>query len=607
MRAMYKKYLQNKSFSRMILLFAFITVTTIIAFSYLMYDFMSQSIIRSELDKQKKAMESVDVYLGGKYESAQSIITDVLSDNALNGSVTYLLRHPIEQYLKYRLDHFDISGAKASGDSIEYFRKKIEADHDIRNLILYSDEQQLLYAYNTQKTLKQYTAKAGLSYIPDAMAMGHNDVSVPNKWVRKLIGQQDPRLYAVDVPITDIITLKKIGQMVVYYNSDGLMKALSSYKNDLRGSLLVLTADGQVVFDSSGVYYGKKYPYAEKINNNAYQKVMLEEESYINMLASNKAGYRVVGITPISELAESYGVLKRTTIMISLICILVLILIPSVYVINYAKRTNQILRFMNLVKGGELTKRIQDTKEDELGQISRNFNDMLDELNRYIDSVYKAEIKQKHTELAALQARVNPHFLYNTLEVIRMRAISQGAGDVGEMIYSLSVLFKNTVQNKKVYTLKDELEVCRMFLELFRIRYKDKFAYTIECDKRLESVPIVKMLLQPLVENYIVHGIRTDRIDNAIAIRVKQDDPAFIHVLIEDNGKGMSSEQLAKVRRMLNQPEPHSESFGISSVYERLRLLFGDLYGIEMNSTENEGTEITLWFPTTGGKLTGDV
>ncbi|WP_308638289.1 sensor histidine kinase [Paenibacillus silvisoli] len=607
MRAMYAKYVQNKLFSRMILLFAFITVTTIIAFSYLMYNFMSQSIIRSELDKQMKAMESVDNYLGGKYESAQTVITDVLSDNALNGSVTYLLRHPIEQYVKYRLDHFDVSGAKTSGDSIEYFRKRIEADPDIQNLILYSDEEQQLYSFNRLKALRQYSAKSGLSYIPDAMAMGHNDVSVPNTWVRKLIGQQDPRLYAIDVPINDLITLKKIGQMVIYYNSDGLSKALSSYKNDLRGSLLVLTPDGHVIFDTSGVYYGKKYPYMSKIDNNAYQKVMLEEESYINMLASNKAGYRVVGITPIGELAESYSVLKRTTILISLICIFVLMLIPSIYVINYAKRINQILRFMNLVKNGELTKRIQDTKEDELGQISRNFNDMLDELNRYIDSVYKAEIKQKHTELAALQARVNPHFLYNTLEVIRMRAISQGAGDVGEMIYSLSVLFKNSVQNKSVYTLKDELEVCRMFLELFRIRYKDKFAYAITCDKQLESVPIVKMLLQPLVENYIVHGIRTDRFDNAISIRVKQDDAQFIHVQIEDNGKGMTGEQLAKLKRSMIQPEPNSESFGISSVKDRLRLLFGDQCGIELNSVENEGTSITLWFPANEGRLTDDV
>ena len=121
---------------------------------------------------------------------------------------------------------------------------------------------------------------------------------------------------------------------------------------------------------------------------------------------------------------------------------------------------------------------------------------MLDELSRYIDKVYKAEINQKNAELSALQARINPHFLYNTLEVIRMRALSQGAQDVGDMIYSLSMLFKNIVQHKSHYTLKDELEACRLYLELFRIRYKDKYIYKMHCEEQIKHVPMMKMSLR---------------------------------------------------------------------------------------------------------------
>lgn len=124
-------------------------------------------------------------------------------------------------------------------------------------------------------------------------------------------------------------------------------------------------------------------------------------------------------------------------------------MIPSLFISNFAKRMYGIIRFTRKVRGGDLAARIADPREDELGQISRSFNEMLDELNQYIERVYKAEIKQQQTELVALQARINPHFLYNTLEVIRMRAVSQGARDVGEMIYSLSVLFKSLVQQKK--------------------------------------------------------------------------------------------------------------------------------------------------------------
>lgn len=157
------------------------------------------------------------------------------------------------------------------------------------------------------------------------------------------------------------------------------------------------------------------------------------------------------------------------------------------FISSFAKRTHRIIRFTRKVKNGDLNARISDSREDELGQIAKSFNDMLDELNQYIDKVFKAEIKQKRTEIATLEARVNPHFLYNTLEVIRMRAVSSGAKDVGDMIYSLSVLFKSYVRPKARYTFKDELEACKMYLELFRIRYTDRFAYTIECEKELEN------------------------------------------------------------------------------------------------------------------------
>jgi two-component system sensor histidine kinase YesM len=221
---------------------------------------------------------------------------------------------------------------------------------------------------------------------------------------------------------------------------------------------------------------------------------------------------------------------------------------------------------------------------------------MLDDLNLYIDRVYKAEIKQKHTELAALQARINPHFLYNTLEVIRMRAISQGAQDVGEMIYSLSALFRTFVQQKTIYLLKDELEACRLYLELFRIRYKDKFSYEIECDLMLGGKQVLQMSLQPIIENYIVHGLRTDRTDNRIHIRALSSAKG-IHVRIEDNGHGITPDRLEEIRLEISPDAPEGESFGLRSVNERLKLLYGDEYGIELESQPEVGTIINVWLP----------
>ncbi|MCQ6559213.1 cache domain-containing sensor histidine kinase [Paenibacillus mendelii] len=604
-RMLYRQYLKNNMFFKLILLFACITILTIVTLSYFLYTNMTGSITRNELDKQKQAMESVDSFINGKFESVQAYVTDIYRDAPLSQNIYYLLKNPFDDYLKYRLDKYysdDVWTGLNNG--LEYFQRKLDRDADIQNLIVYSAERQYMYVYNQGAASRLIETNASRSYIPDVMAMETGSVTAPNPWIRQAIGQKDPEIYSVRTPINDMRTLKNIGQLVVYFNSEGIKRALTSFDEPLTGYVLVMSTDGQVIFDSSGRYYGGRYPYEDKIKS-LYETAMLEEESYVTTLTS-RTGYIVVGVAPKREIESAYHGLKRTIIMISAACILVAIILPALLVINLAKRTNNIIRFTRKVKSGEMTARIQDDREDELGQISRSFNEMLDELVRYINRVYKAEIKQKHTELAAIQARVNPHFLYNTLEVIRMRAISQGAKDVGEMIYSLSTLFKNLVRARSVYTLKDELEACRLYLELFRIRYKDKFTYEIIWDEQLADRQIMRMSLQPIIENYIMHGLRTESSDNLVTIRVTEDE-GILCIKVQDNGSGITEDKLESIRKSFIYPDPESGSFGLSSIQERHKLMYGSDSGIDIQSTVGEGTTVTFWFPAVEGDEAEDV
>jgi len=594
-KSLYRNYVKNNLFMKMILLFALITTVTIVTFSYFMFNVMSESIVRNELENQKKAIDSVNSYMTRKVESVESIILDVYRNEALSLHLTYFLQNPFEDYINYQLDQYTSSINIDMPKGLDYFENKVENDSDIENLLLYSSEKQFLYAYKQGHVTKLISTNAAHSYIPDAMAIEANKVSLPNAWVRTAIGQQEPKLFAIRVPITDKNTLKNLGQLLVYFNSERIQKALESYKEQLKGYILVLGPTGEVLFDSSDNFYGKRYPYIDKIDS-LNDTVMLEQESYVKMFTQTEAGYTVVGVAPKAEVAAAYQGLKHTIILISIICIIMVLLVPTLVVINFAKRTNKIIRFMRKVENGDLSARIQDEKEDELGQISRSFNDMLGELTKHIDRVYKAEIKQKHTELAALQARVNPHFLYNTLEVIRMRAVSQGAKDVGEMIYSLSVLFKSFVQPKGENTLRDELETSRLYLELFRIRYKDKLSYEIHCDQSLAGKNIMRMALQPIIENYVVHGLEARRPDNHVKINVQQIEDR-IQIQVEDNGRGIAPGRLESIRESMDMLEESGDSFGLRSVHERLKLLYGTEYGVQINSTPGVGTIVTIEFP----------
>ncbi|NEW08143.1 sensor histidine kinase [Paenibacillus sp. SYP-B3998] len=601
----YRNYLKNNLFMRLLLLFSLITVITIISFSYFMYHSMSQAALNRELDTQKKAMANVTNYLGDKYEAAQSILFGLYRDSSLSAGVSFMLQHPFQEYVQHGLEQYNLGGNSTWKDGLQYFKNRLEDDGDIRNLMLYSVDQQVLYVLSQDRQLRIASANAAHSYIPEAMALDNKSVSLPNVWLREAANQWDNHLYSIRSPINDKQTLKNIGQQVVYFSSDGIWKVLSADKKDLKGTILVLTPDGGVLFDSSDHFYGKPYPYMDQVNS-LYENSDYKNGDYVTKLTQNKGDFIVVGIMPKEELGASSRRIGSTIFMISAICIFFAILLPSLVMMNVAKRTNLIIRFTRKVKQGDLTARIPDIREDELGQISRSFNDMIDELNQYIDRVYKADIKQKHTELSALQARVNPHFLYNTLEVIRMRAISQGAHDVGEMIYSLSALFRSFVQQKKIYTLKDELEACRLYLELFQIRYKDKFTYSIEWDRKLAHIRVLKLSLQPIIENYIVHGLRNDFTDNELQIRVKQVEN-FLHVQVKDNGKGIAADRLIVMEQSLHAEETEEGSFGLRSINQRLKLLYGSKYGIKLHSEPGVGTTVDVWLPMDDGRGVYDV
>lgn len=598
---LYRKYIKNNMFTKILLLIAVIAVITIVALSYLMYYFLFQSAVRSELDVQRGAVERVERYVDQKYENVQSYVNELYRNSSLGLDASYFLMSSFNEYMAKRMDRI-VDSTQSNTDSVlAYFKQRLDDDPDIQNIMLYSAEEQYVYVYKQGSMTRLYQANATRSYIPDVMAMETQSVTLPNLWLRKLTGDASVPLISIRSPINDMTTYKNLGQLLVLYRTEALDKVLRSNETEMKGYVMILSGDGQVMFDSSGKYYGQKYPYTDQLGK-VKDTAALEEESYVTTAVHSQAGYTVVGITPKREIAGAFEGLRNTIIATALLCIVVAVSIPSLMIVNYSKRTNNIIRFMRKVEKGDFVARIQDAKEDQLGQISSSFNEMLDKLTRYIDQVYKAEINQKNAELSALQARINPHFLYNTLEVIRMRALSQGAQDVGDMIYSLSMLFKNIVQHKTRYTLKDELEACRLYLELFRIRYKDKYIYKMYCDEQIKDVPMIKMSLQPLIENYIVHGLRSERDDNVLSISAELKEQE-IWIEIRDNGKGIEPEQLEEIRSRLALAESSGESFGLRSVNDRLKLTYGQAYELDIQSEPDEGTVVTIRIPVTEEEL----
>ena len=264
---------------------------------------------------------------------------------------------------------------------------------------------------------------------------------------------------------------------------------------------------------------------------------------------------------------------------------------------RYSQQVSIVMQAMDQTAAGNLETRIDITNtEYELKELSIGINEMLDSINQFVEDIYKLEIKQQDAHMRALQAQINPHFLYNTLEYIRMYAISEGSEELADVVYAFSALLRNNTNQEKTITLKEELDFCEKYVYLYQMRYPNRVAYHSMIDPDLEKIEVPKFVIQPLVENYFKHGIDFTRFDNALSVKVLQEGKR-VRIIIKDNGKGMTEKRLKQIEEKLSHPkvELHG-SIGLQNVNERLRASFGSSYYMSLENNETGGLTVSITF-----------
>lgn len=388
--------------------------------------------------------------------------------------------------------------------------------------------------------------------------------------------------------IRDPLNLQIIGLMILTYDLNYLKYIDNKY--DGKSNILILDNQNYVIYDSRGVL--------DYIPFDNYKKFMKDGNYYIDSTGSD--GYlKIISIVKPQEIEKILD------------SILALVLVGSILLIvsqgiNYFRlkilsdRTDNILEAMDKVKNGKLDVEIALTGEDdEINYIAESFNEMCKELKKYIDKSYKAEIERKKSEMKALQSQINPHFLYNTLESIRMKSICNGDKEVGRMLYILSVLFRNQLKDKNIISLESELDYCRKYIEIFKFRYYDSFQFFIEYDEELLNNQIIKFTLQPLVENYFVHGIRLEDTDNVLKIKVSREEDDVV-IKIIDNGKGIDDVKLNYLNNSLKNRSYEGSSIGIFNVHERIIIEYGENYGLSFIKTKDKENVVIVRIPWKG-------
>lgn len=382
------------------------------------------------------------------------------------------------------------------------------------------------------------------------------------------------------------------GVNILYMDVD-YQKLFTPYAETLISEcgLYITDQDGKLVFEESR-FSGKNQNYDLTYSEFLEQRDRGSTDYIILCEQSNTTGWTVWLYQPVGLAGEAMrpiGVMAGVTI---LICIFVAVLAYFITSGMVSSRIERLTHFMQEVQEGSMDMQMESDDRDEIGMLYRGFGSMMKRIRTLINEVYLSKITQKEAELKALQAQINPHFLYNTLSLINWKALAAGEEDISRMTLALSTFYRTALnRGRNVLQVETELSNTRAYLEIQSMLHDGDFDYEIEAQTEMLQCESLNLILQPLVENAIHHGIeeKTDG-RGKITVRGWKEDNC-VWFMVEDNGVGMEQEVADKILTM------ESKGYGVRNVDERIRLCYGEKYAMKVESVVGKGTKMTIHFP----------
>ena len=402
-----------------------------------------------------------------------------------------------------------------------------------------------------------------------------------------------PRENAGDANLLGIVAI----DILEDYFFESCLKKLKINSNS---DIYIINSQGIVISAEGKKDIGKPHQLNAGIDalnekrDGGYRKINLNGKPVLLIYTqTSNIGWRIVQLVSVDEIYAGEDQNMKsvlTTIIISLLLIMPIIILISRFlsqpIIRLAKR-------MNSVRDGQINKIDETTYGMEVYELYNSYNFMAERINDLLSDIQHANKIQRQTEIKALQAQINPHFLYNTLDSINWMALENNIPDISKMVTMLSRLFRLSLsKGRTVYRLGDELEQVGYYLEIQKIRFKNRFNYYIEADEHLKDYYIPKLILQPLVENSLVHGFQKTLAGGVIMIIAKIIGERII-IDVTDNGMGIPEE---KAQRILS-IDSSEGGYGIKNVHERIKYTCGETYGLQYIFDSPEGTNVRIELP----------
>lgn len=414
--------------------------------------------------------------------------------------------------------------------------------------------------------------------------------------------------------IYDINDIKKeIGLLVFKVNEQYLTEVLNNYMTNTRQNVSLYGSDGREVFSYEPFEINNGRQIIELVDAGTGEKEVRVGNDTIYLLNNDilPDNWKLVMGISSNILLKDVRDIARFILILCAATLPICVLLVNFLYSDIIKPVNLLMKRMHQIEKGDIGITIENKRDDEFGYMNLTFNRMSLEIKNLINTVYKKQIATKDAEIKALQAQINPHFLYNTLDSINWKAKIYGVEEISEMVSAFSSIIEANLNrnNEKFITLDKEIEYINNYYLLLKKRYGKKINMVTDTDQDTLDCIIPKLIVQPIVENAVYHGLEMKVGNGTISLKVKIDEGQLLIDVIDD-GIGIDENTLYSLNKSLEAAENGTasgvetgedgligSSIGIINVHKRIRLLYGDDYGLRISSRVSEGTRVSICLP----------
>lgn len=549
----------------------------------------------------------VSAYVSNTLEQANknidntfSQLSNISANIGLNGTIQNILRSDAQRPIDQKIRDDEEASKIIQNEAMNFT--------DIESLFLFSYNGEVYSLRGTTNSLPTDYNFTRQSWFQNMKNLDKKNLIIPTHPQMEVISEgKSKEVFGYISGIKDLETQKSIGFLFFEIDINVFDTLLQSIATDDRSQLVIIDNNKTVIYHTLPEYISTQY-------RTSYVSEMLDKkrgflsnegrngEEIINFHTSANTGWTVLSVMPSDILYSRINTFELALIFTIALCIISAIVIAILMSSTLTEPISLLKSKMKLAESGDFDTQIKVKSKDEIGELSLSFNKMLAHIKQLIQRVYQTEIVRKEAELSALQAQINPHFLYNTLQIMDIMAEEKGADEISGACQSLAKIFRYSIsKGKEMVSLEEEIVHVKNYVFIQRLRLGEKLSVEYHISESLLKYEVIKLILQPLVENAIIHGIEKDGKNCVIRLSATLTDDNLI-LTVEDNGIGMTAEELMKLQFSLYQeteeekPKRHG-GIALKNVNDRIKLYHSDKYGMSIQSKKHKGTKVTLILP----------